>query len=117
MKFSENLRNLREVHGITQNNLAKYLEVSRATVAGYETKNHQPDYEKLEKIACYFGVSIDYLLTGEDTLKIEKRKSLPINEHVLDNKVVASYRTLSTESKQEVLKYLILLQLKEKYTK
>ncbi len=116
MKFSETLKNLREIHGVTQNDLAKYLEVSRATVAGYETKNHQPDFEKLEKIACYFDVSIDYLVTGGDAIKIEITR-LPINERVLDNEVASNYKTLSAESKQEVLKYLKLLQLREKYTK
>lgn len=117
MKFGETLKNLRDIKGITQNDLAKYLGVSRATIAGYETKNHQPDYEKLEKLARYFEVSIDYLLTGDDSFHIERMKRPLINERVLDTEVINAYRTLPAEAKQDVLKYLKLLQLKQKYTK
>lgn len=117
MKFGETLKNLRDIKGITQKDLAKYLGVSRATIAGYETKNHQPDYEKLEKLARYFEVSIDYLLTGDDSFHIERMKRPLINERVLDTEVINVYKTLSAEAKQDALKYLKLLQLKQKYTK
>lgn len=117
MKFGETLKNLREIKGITQKDLGDYLGVSRATIAGYETKNHQPDYEKLEKLARYFEVSIDYLLTGDDSFHIERMKRPLINERVLDTEVINVYKTLPAESKQDVLKYLKLLQLKQKYTK
>ena len=117
MKFGETLKNLRDIKGMTQNDLGELLGVSRATIAGYETKNHQPDYEKLEKLARYFDVSIDYLLTGEDTFHIEHMKRPPINEKVLDTEVLKVYKTLAPEAKQDALKYLKLLQLKQKYTK
>lgn len=117
MKFGETLKNLRDIKGITQKQLGKLLGVSRATIAGYETKNHQPDYEKLELLSHYFEVSIDYLLTGEDSFHIERMKRPPINEKVLDTEVINAYRTLPAEVKQDVLKYLKLLQLNEKYTK
>ena len=109
MKFGETLKNLRDIKGITQKDLAEYLEVSRATVAGYETKNHQPDYEKLEKIARYFDVSIDYLLTGDTLYEINIRKH-PINERLLDAEVLAIYNSLSADMKQDALKYLKLLE-------
>ena len=117
MKFGETLKNLRDIKDMTQQDLGKVLGVSRATIAGYETKNHQPDYEKLEVLAHYFEVSIDYLLTGEDSFHIERMKRPPINEKVLDTEVIKVYRTLSAETKQDVLKYLKLLQLNEKCTK
>ena len=60
MNFGNNLKDLRETRNITQGQLAEYLQVSRPTIAGYETKSRQPDFEKLEKIANYFHVSIDY---------------------------------------------------------
>jgi transcriptional regulator with XRE-family HTH domain len=117
MKFGETLKNLREIKGITQKDLGKILGVSRATIAGYETKNHQPDYEKLETLSHFFDVSIDYLLTGEDSFHIERMKRPIINEKVLDTEVIKVYKTLPPETKQDVLKYLKLLQLNEKYTK
>ena len=65
MNFSNNLRTLRKEKGVTQKQLATYLCLSRSTIAGYETKSHQPDFLTLEKLAIYFEVSIDYLITGK----------------------------------------------------
>jgi len=65
MNFSNNLRILRKEKNVTQRQLATYLCLSRSTIAGYETKEHQPDFVTLEKLAIYFEVSIDYLITGK----------------------------------------------------
>ena len=65
MNFSNNLRTLRKEKSVTQKQLATYLCLSRSTIAGYETKSHQPDFLTLEKLAIYFEVSIDYLITGK----------------------------------------------------
>lgn len=46
--------------------LADYLNVTRPTIAGYETKGKEPDYHTLSMIASYFNVSIDYLLSGRE---------------------------------------------------
>jgi len=62
MMFSERLKSLREEKGFTQQDIADILGVGRATIAGYETKGKQPDYEKLIKLAGFFGTSVDYLL-------------------------------------------------------
>ena len=63
MKFSSTLKELREQNHVTQNQLASHLKLTRSTIAGYETKGKQPDYERLLQIADYFHVSVDYLLT------------------------------------------------------
>ena len=116
MKFANTLKDLREIKHVTQEQLAEYLKVSRPTVAGYETKNHQPDFEKLEKMAKYFDVSIDYLVTGSD-FGAKKVKAPLINEKALDKEFLITYRALSVESKQDALKYVKLLQLKDKQAK
>lgn len=54
MGFSERLKLLRRNADVTQDQLAQYLQVSRSTIAGYETKNRQPDYDKLYMIAQFF---------------------------------------------------------------
>lgn len=66
MNFSQRLKALRREKKITQQDLAEYLDVSRATVAGYETKEKQPDFEKMIKIANFFNVSLDYLIIGKN---------------------------------------------------
>ncbi len=67
MTFADRLKELREEKGVTQQELANYLGVGRPTVAGYETKNKQPDFEKLINIAKYFNVPTDYLLGISDS--------------------------------------------------
>jgi len=62
LDFGKRLKELREGKGITQEELAEHLGVGRPTIAGYETKGKQPDFEKLSKIADFFNCSIDYLL-------------------------------------------------------
>lgn len=62
MDFDVRLKELRTAQNLTQNELGNLLHISRATIAGYETKNKQPDYEKLCAIADFFNVSTDYLL-------------------------------------------------------
>lgn len=109
MDFSNTLKDLRELHDVTQEQLADFLQVSRSTVAGYETKNRQPDFERLEKIAEFFNVTIDYLITGFET-----EPSASANENSLDQEVMISYRRLSLNSKQDVLKYIRLLELRDK---
>lgn len=46
MKFSSTLKELREQNHVTQNQLASHLKLTRSTIAGYETKGKQPDYEQ-----------------------------------------------------------------------
>lgn len=113
MEFSEVLKALRESHNLTQDQLAKQIDVSRSTIAGYESRSRQPDYDKLIGISRYFHVSVDYLLTGEKNVEFS---TLPLprpDEKILDRKVIKAYRQLGFESKQDVLKYIELLELKE----
>lgn len=56
------LKSLREEKGITQGGLAKILNVSRSSVANYETGVREPDIACIGDIADFFKVSVDYLL-------------------------------------------------------
>lgn len=60
--FQNVLKSLRKSNGLTQDELAKVLKVSRSTIGMYENGLREPDYETLESIADYFNVDIDYLL-------------------------------------------------------
>ena len=112
MNFANTLKNLREVNNVTQEQLAEYLKVTRPTIAGYETKSRQPDYERLQKIADYFNVSIDYLVRGTS-----EDQQIPVKEGTLDQEVKIAYRNLSLESKQDVLRCIRLLELRDKSKK
>lgn len=60
--FKSVLRSLRLSRGLTQEDLARSLRISRSTIGMYERGDRQPDYETLEAIADFFNVDIDYLL-------------------------------------------------------
>lgn len=60
--FNTVLKSLRTAKGMTQDELAKALKISRSTVGMYESGSREPDYETLELIADYFNVDINYLL-------------------------------------------------------
>lgn len=60
--FQNVLKLLRTAKGLTQEQLAKKLKLSRSTVGMYENGSREPDYETLEQIADFFNVDIDYLL-------------------------------------------------------
>ena len=63
MKFGDKLRALIEERGITQKELAVSLNVAASTLGSYVQNTHEPDFETLKRIAKYFGVSVDYLLS------------------------------------------------------
>lgn len=111
MTFAAILKHLREVHHITQEKLARHLKVTRSTVAGYETKGKQPDYEKLIKIAEFFNVSTDYLLTGFDNINTITIHP-PLNPEAQD--ILFLYEKLSPDSRERMLDYANLLQMREK---
>lgn len=115
MNFSSNLKQLRQGRHMTQEALARYLNVTRPTIAGYETKNKQPDYDKLQKIAECFEVSIDYLLTGnETTVLFENGKPLdPSLSLQLEKNLVKYFSQLSPSSKQELVNFSKFLYLQE----
>ena len=64
--FGSRLKKLRKEKRRTQEDVAKIVAVQRATYSGYERGVIMPPYNKLESLAKYFDVSIDYLVAGSD---------------------------------------------------
>lgn len=60
--FQNVFRALRKAKGLTQDELAKQLGLSRSAIGMYENGLREPDYETLELIADFFNVDMDYLL-------------------------------------------------------
>ncbi len=63
--WGERLKMLRLEHGMTQQALADKLCTERTTIAGWELKGKEPDFDFVVDIADVFDVSIDYLF-GRD---------------------------------------------------
>lgn len=66
MTLGEHIVELRNVHGISQADLAEAMEVSRQSVSKWETGASTPDLEKLVKLADYFSLTLDQLVTGKE---------------------------------------------------
>lgn len=62
MKLGEILKELLDLHGITQKQLAEALALSPSALGNYIQGTREPDYGTLIRIADYFSVTTDYLL-------------------------------------------------------
>lgn len=65
--LKDQLIKLRKQKNKTQEEVAKFLGITRPAYTAYESGNRQPDYDSLIKLAEYYDVSLDYLLTGKET--------------------------------------------------
>ena len=59
--FSGRLKELRLQHGFSQEELAEKIGIKQNSYSDWEHGKSKPNYEKLEKIADFFGVSLDWL--------------------------------------------------------
>ena len=65
MEFHEKLQELRKNRGLTQEELAAALYVSRTAVSKWESGRGYPGIESLKSLSAYFSVTIDDLLSGD----------------------------------------------------
>ena len=70
MDFCQKLQHLRKQKGITQEELARALYVSRTAVSKWESGRGYPSIDSLKAIAAYFCITVDELLSGEQVLCI-----------------------------------------------
>ena len=98
MSFSENLMRLRKQKGLSQEEFANEIDVSRQTVSKWELGVSTPEMEKLIQMSNFFGVSVDDLLNSDDitskTIKIENTNNINETEKVSET----NYNNYNTES-------------------
>jgi repressor LexA len=74
------LKELRRTKDITQEELAKQMQLSPSTIGMYETGRREPDFDTLQKFADFFHVSTDYLI-GRDEIplfELKDTKRVPV---------------------------------------
>lgn len=76
--LSEKIKELRKKKGLTQEDLANALNVSRQAITKWESGDGSPDIDNLKNIALYFHVSVDYLIdsTIEKVLDLKTKFQL-----------------------------------------
>ncbi|MBQ6154168.1 MAG: helix-turn-helix transcriptional regulator [Ruminococcus sp.] len=75
MEFNEKLQELRKSRGLTQEELAQALYVSRTAISKWESGRGYPSIDSLKAISSFFSVSVDDLLSGEKLIDIAEKEN------------------------------------------
>ena len=75
MLFSEKLKKLRKENGLTQEELAEKISVSRQAITKWESGDGIPDIDNLKEISVLFNVSIDELVKEDKDINIVSKKN------------------------------------------
>ena len=84
MEFNEKLQNLRKRRGLTQEELAKSLYVSRTAISKWESGRGYPEIESLKAISKFFSVTLDELLSSDEILAVAKEDNDKRAQRFLD---------------------------------
>ncbi len=84
MEFNEKLQELRKNRGLTQEELAEILYVSRTAISKWESGRGYPNIESLKDISEFFSVSIDDLLSGEKLISIAENENKSNIQNICD---------------------------------
>ena len=91
MSFGEKLQQLRKEKGLSQEDLAHQLNVSRQAVSKWESQNGYPEIEKMILISDLFQVSLDYLMKED------------YEEH--ENETISSFRLMTQQNIKDYLHF------------
>lgn len=75
MTISENLKSIRQIRGLTQEDVAKQIGLTRQTISSYESNRTQPDLETLKVFAEIYDVELSDILYGKSKMQM-KRKAI-----------------------------------------
>ena len=94
MDTFDRISELLKKNSMTQADLSRATGISTGLISQWKKRMQSPSVDKLKIIADYFGVSVDYLLTGEETE--QKEKPAKNDEAKIDRQ----YTILSREAKK-----------------
>ena len=82
MEFNEKLQELRKNRGLTQEELAEALYVSRTAISKWESGRGYPSIDSLKEITKYFSVTIEELLSSDEVLSIAEEDNKQKETHL-----------------------------------
>ncbi|WP_312498217.1 helix-turn-helix domain-containing protein [Bacillus luti] len=100
--FGQILKKLRKSRGLTQEQLAHKLNLSRSQIKNWENDRYQPDIDTLVSIASFFNVSVDVLIGFNTDFKKE-----PLQE--LLSTVQTTYAVLNEQQRERFCKQVSTL--------
>lgn len=105
--------------GVTPYKVGKETEISSSTLSDWKNGKYKPKQDKLQKIADYFDVSVDYLMNGKEPAiedmygeKYAKLVGKIRNDEKLSN-ALFKYFALSDRQKAHVIETINLLSEKD----
>lgn len=105
MNISDRIQNLRKAKGISQEQLADALGVSRQAVSKWESEQATPDIDKIILMSEYFEVTTDYLLRGIEPVAEENH--LTIGD-VMNQKILTDQNQKRAKTILRYIFYVIL---------
>lgn len=84
MEFNEKLQALRKQKGLTQEELAEALYVSRTAISKWESGRGYPSIDSLKAIAKFFHITVDELLSGDELLTLAEENTKQRITHARD---------------------------------
>ena len=112
MRISERLKKIREAKGLSQKQFAETLGTVLTRISEYERDKLKPTTETLTKLAEIHGININWLLTGNGNMFIEKEKK----SNTKANEIIEAYEKLP-EDKQKYYYFKIIADSLEPITK
>lgn len=103
MTLNERIVELCEKNNISQSKLEKDLGIAKGSVTKWKTQ--EPRHSTIEKVADYFGVSVDYLMTGKkkDGYYLNE-ETCQIAQEIFENKELKMLFDVSRKASPEHLK-------------
>ena len=105
--LSSTLRKLRKANGFTQKQIADKLNIDRSTYSYYELGKINPSISSMVILSDLYGLSLDEIVNYDDTKAIAAASSPDYEVTSIlsedEKKLIASYRKLSIEAKEDVL--------------
>ncbi|MBQ8086113.1 MAG: helix-turn-helix transcriptional regulator [Lachnospiraceae bacterium] len=103
MEFNNKLYNLRKQKGLSQEELAGRLNVSRQTVSKWEVGESTPDMEKLAAISELFEVSLDELVLDK-----KPKQQEVVTEQIVKSELYSDIKenVLTDDNKKKAKKWL-----------
>ena len=87
MQLGNQIHQLRKLSGMTQEQLAEKLNVSRQTISKWESDTTMPDLESMVRICRIFQLSLDELVLKEEESMTERHEKITL-EDLIDRKSV-----------------------------
>ena len=84
MELNQKLQELRKQKGMTQEELAACLYVSRTAISKWESGRGVPNIESLKQIAQFFAVTVDDLLSTDEVLTLAEKQQKQTEKHFCD---------------------------------